>query len=63
LHRKLKARAAEEGMSLSDYLIREVRRVSEFRTDEEIRARLAALPRGNFEVSPTEIVRLERDRR
>ena len=63
LHRKLKARAAEEGMSLSDYLIREVRRVSEFRTDEEIRTRLTALPRADFKISPTEIVRQERDRR
>src|SRR5215831_13474908 len=29
LHRKLKARAALEGLSLSDYLLREVRRVAE----------------------------------
>ena len=29
LHRKLKARAALEGLSLSDYLLQEVRRVAE----------------------------------
>ena len=41
LHRKLKARAAEEGMSLSDYLIREVRRSSDIPSDDEIREYLS----------------------
>jgi plasmid stability protein len=41
LHRKLKARAAEAGMSLSDYLLREIRDVAERPTIEELRARLA----------------------
>jgi len=63
LHRKLKARAAEEGMSLSDYLIREVRRSSDIPTDDEIRARLAALPPPELKSSPTDIIRRERDRR
>lgn len=38
LHRRLEARAAQEGMSLSDYLVREVRKVAERPTPEEIRA-------------------------
>ena len=63
LHRRLKARAAEEGMSLSDFLIQEVRKVAERPTDEEIRIRLAALPPLNLKTSPTEIVRQERDQR
>jgi len=63
LHRKLKARAAEEGMTLSDYLIREARRASDVPTDDEIRARLATLARADLRTSPTEIVRQERDRR
>jgi plasmid stability protein len=62
LHRKLKARAAEEGLSLSDYLIREVRRVAERPTDEDIRRRLAALPVLELSPSPTEIIREERDK-
>jgi plasmid stability protein len=62
LHRKLKARAAEEGLSLSDYLIREVRRVAERPTDEDIRRRLAALPVLDLSPSPTEIIREERDK-
>ena len=41
LHRKLKARAALEGLSLSDYLLQEVRRVAERPTLAELRRRLA----------------------
>ena len=63
LHRKLKARAALEGLSLSDYLTREATRIAARPTDEEIRARLAALPPVELKTSPTEIVRQERDRR
>ncbi len=63
LHRKLKARAASEGLSLSDFLIQEVRKVADRPTDDEIRARLAALPPVEFKTSPTAIVREERDRR
>lgn len=63
LHRKLKARAAEQGLSLSDYLIREARKIADRPTDEEIRARLAALPPLDLKISPTEIVRQERDSR
>jgi antitoxin FitA len=63
LHRKLKARAALEGLSLSDYLTREARKIAERPSDEEIRARLATLPAVELKPSPTEIVRQERDRR
>lgn len=62
LHRKLKIRAAEAGLTLSDYLTREVRKVAERPTDEEIRRRLAALPTRKLNPTPTEIVREERDR-
>ncbi len=63
LHRKLKARAALEGLSLSDYLLREVRRVAERPTPEELRQRLARLPAVTPKVSPAHAVRQERDRR
>lgn len=63
LHRKLKARAAQAGMSLSDYLLAEVRRAAERPTPEEMRARL--LERRS-PVSPSEpivaAVRAERER-
>ena len=42
LHRKLKARAAQEGKSLSDYLLREIKRIAERPTLEELMERLAA---------------------
>lgn len=63
LHRKLKARAALEGMSLSDYLLREVRRAAERPTPDELRQRLAQLPPVNPKVPPARAVREERDRR
>jgi hypothetical protein len=40
LHRQLKARAAMSGLPLSDYLIREVRKIAEQPTLEEMRERL-----------------------
>jgi hypothetical protein len=41
LHRRLKARAATEGLSLSQYLLNEVRRWAERPTVAEIRERIA----------------------
>jgi antitoxin FitA len=41
LHRRLKARAALEGKSLSDYLLAEIREAAARPTIEELRARLA----------------------
>lgn len=63
LHRQLKARAALEGMSLSDYLLREIRVAAELPTLEEIRQRLAARSRVQPRLSPAAAVRAERGRR
>ena len=62
LHRKLKARAALEGMSLSDYLIAEVRRSAERPTLRELRERLARRTPVDPRISPAKAVRAERDR-
>lgn len=62
LHRTLKVRAALEGLSLSDYLLREVRRIAERPTVEELRRRLAGRERVVAPVSPARAVRAERDR-
>lgn len=43
IHRRLKAQASLAGLSLSDYLLREVAKLSEQPTLEEIQARLARL--------------------
>jgi plasmid stability protein len=63
LHRKLKARAAMEGMSLSDYLLREVRRIAERPTPEEMQERLRSRSPVRLRISPAAVIRAERDRR
>jgi antitoxin FitA len=63
LHRKLKARAALSGLSLSDYLLQEVRRVAEFPTVEELRNRLAHRSAVNPKVPPAKAIRAERESR
>ncbi len=63
LHRKLKARASLAGMSLSDYLLAELRRVAERPTVEEMRDRLARRAPVTPRESVTAAVRAERDRR
>jgi plasmid stability protein len=63
LHRKLKSRAAVAGMSLSDYLLNEIRQVAEQPTPDELRARLASREQVRLSESPAEAVRAERDGR
>jgi plasmid stability protein len=62
LHRRLKARAALAGMSLSDYLLREISEVAERPTPEELRERLARRSGVTLSVAPADAVRAERDR-
>lgn len=61
LHRQLKSRAALSGMSLSDYLLGEIRQVAERPTIDELRARLRARAETAPPVSPADAVRAERD--
>jgi antitoxin FitA len=63
LHRKLKARAAHAGMSLSDYLLREIRDAAERPTIAELRARLASRAPVRAKVAASKAVRAERDSR
>lgn len=62
LHRRLKSRAALAGMSLSDYLLSEIRQLAERPTFEELRARLHSRTETAPPVTPAEAVRAERDR-
>jgi plasmid stability protein len=62
LHRELKSRAALAGMSLSDYLLDEIRQVAERPTLEEMRTRLQRRSAVKPSVSSTEIIRAQRDR-
>ncbi|MEA3412770.1 MAG: hypothetical protein U9R74_14685 [Pseudomonadota bacterium] len=63
LHRKLKARAALEGMSLSDYLIAEIGLIAERPTLSELRRRLQRRGAVALSEPPADAVRAERDRR
>jgi plasmid stability protein len=63
LHRKLKARAALEGLSLSDYLLKEVERAASYPSLAELRERLASRTRFIPRVPPAKAVRAERERR
>ncbi len=63
IHRKLKARAARAGVSMSDYLLAELRRSLERPTRNEVLARIAK--RTPVELAPpaAELIRDERERR
>ena len=63
LHRKLKSRAAMAGMSLSDYLLQQIRTVAEQPTIEEMKARLARRSPVTLSVDTADAVRAERDSR
>lgn len=62
LHRQLKSRAAIAGMSLSDYLLREIRSVADRPTIDELRARLQSRTPCTLSVPPADAIRSERDR-
>ena len=63
LHRRLKARAAMAGMSLSDYLILEIREIAERPTLAEMRERLQQRERVTADLDTARILREERDAR
>jgi plasmid stability protein len=63
LHRTLKARAAMAGMSLSDYLLAEIREVAERPTLTELRARMHQRKPVAVPLDTARLVREERDSR
>ena len=62
LHRKLKSRAALEGMTLSDYLLAELTRFAEAPTLAELKERIGSRSAVNPAETPAEAIRAERDR-
>jgi hypothetical protein len=60
LHRRLNSRAEMMGMSLSDYLLAELRSIADVSTPEEMRARLAL--RAAVDLDVAEMIQQERDR-
>ena len=63
LHRTLKARAAMAGMSLSDYLLAEIRAIAERPTLAEFRERLHQRRPVAAQLDTARLVREERDGR
>jgi plasmid stability protein len=62
-HRRLKARAAMEGMSMSEYILREVGKALERPTRQEVLERLRTRPVRRLSRSAAEVIRAERDAR
>ncbi len=63
LHRVLRVRSAQAGLSLSDYLLAELRRIAERPTREELLARIEARSPVRMRPGAAAVVRAERDRR
>jgi len=63
IHRRLKAKAAMEGMSLSDYLRQEVVEIAARPTVSELRQRLAERSSVRTRVTPAQAIRSERENR
>jgi antitoxin FitA len=63
MHRVLKARAAEDGKSLSDYILVELRRMAEMPTIKEWLERVKSREPVNPDISSEDAVRAERDSR
>lgn len=63
LHRRLKSRAALAGMSLSDYLLNELREVAARPTMSELQDRLRTRSAVTPSLAPAEAVRAGRDTR
>ena len=63
LHARLKARPAYAGMSMSDYVLREIRRSPDRPTREEVLARITELPPIRLDPPPADILREDRNER
>lgn len=63
LHKRLKARAAMEGVSMSRYILREIERALERPTRREVLEAIRSQPKVALDISPADIIREERDRR
>ena len=63
LHRSLKARAALAGMSLSDYLLAEIKEIAERPTLAELRERLHQREPVSVQLDTARLVREERELR
>ncbi len=63
LHRKLKSRAAEAGMTLSDYLLREAERAAQRPTIAELTDRIRSRKLARSDTRAADLIREDRERR
>ena len=63
IHRILKSRAATSGMSLSDYLLRELTKVAKRPTMEELIARMQKREPVSIDLNSAELIREDREAR
>lgn len=63
LHRRLKARAALEGMSISRYVLREIERALAHPSRSELLQSIREQPEVTLDRSPADVLREERARR
>ena len=61
LHRRIKARAAQAGMTLSDFLLAEIAEIAGRPTRDEMRARLHARRPVKLSTPAADVVRAERE--
>jgi len=61
IHRRLKSRAAMEGMSMSDYILRELERLADRPTIRELAERIAEQPPVELPESAAAVIRRMRD--
>ena len=62
IHATLKARAAKAGISLSEYLISELKRIARIPTPDELAERIRQRTPVDTDLSPADIIREYRDR-
>lgn len=62
-HRRLKARAAMEGVSMSQYVMSTIERALERPSRRELLAAIQQQPEVTLDPSPADVLRAERDRR
>ena len=63
VHRTLKARAAKEGKSLSEFLLAELKELAAAPTLDELRERTRSLPRVGEDFDAAEVIHQERELR
>lgn len=63
IHRQVKARAALEGLSMSEFALRELRKAIARPSREDLLRRIGQEPSAELDPQPAEVIRAERDAR